>query len=199
LRLERGFNVVFAGNLGTLQALDTILAAAQLLRNDPQVRFVLVGSGSRGAWVHDEIKRLGLTNVNMPGRYQQEQMSGILSQASALLVTLVPNPVTSQTIPSKIQSYLAVGRPIIASLDGEGARVIEESDSGIACPAGDATALARAVEDLRARSAPELTRLGENGRRYYQQHFEPMLLAERLKQRFTALRDSRAHADSTHD
>ena len=127
LELELGFNVVFAGNLGTVQALDTVLAAAQLLRDATDVRFVLVGSGSRSEWLQQETRRLGLANVRLPGRFAPQDMPGILSQASALLVSLSRDPIMAQTVPSKIQAYLAAGRPIIASLDGEGARVVDNA------------------------------------------------------------------------
>jgi glycosyltransferase involved in cell wall biosynthesis len=191
LTLEPGFNVVFAGNLGKVQALDTILAAAQLLRDDTEVRFVLVGSGNLGDWIKQEIARLGLANVVLAGRFPQEQMPGILAQASALLVTLARNPILEQTVPSKVQAYLAAGRPIIASLDGEGARIVEEADCGISCPAEDAARLAQAVTRLRSCSGERLRELGENGRSYYSRNFDPAALAARLVRRFESLAGSR--------
>ena len=180
LKLEPGFNVVFAGNLGTVQALDTMLAAAQLLRDTQDVRFVLVGSGSRSEWLQQEVTRLGLNNVKMPGRFPPTDMPGILAQASAVLVSLVKDPIISQTVPSKVQAYLAAGKPIIASLDGEGARVVTESGAGLACPAENVRALADAVLQLRAALPEDLQKMAQRGLDYYQQHFEPTLLAKRL-------------------
>ena len=182
LQLEPGFNVVFAGNLGTVQALDTVLAAAQLLRDRQDVRFVLVGSGSRSEWLQQEVNRLGLDNVKMPGRYSPSDMPGILAQASAVLVSLVKDPIISQTVPSKVQAYLAAGKPIIASLDGEGARVVMEAGAGVACPAEDAHALADAVLQLRDALPEARQQMAQRGLIYYAQHFEPNLLAKRLAQ-----------------
>jgi glycosyltransferase involved in cell wall biosynthesis len=182
LQLEPGFNVVFAGNLGSVQALDTVLAAAQLLVDTKDVRFVLVGSGSRSEWLQQETRRLGLDNVRLPGRFPSSDMPGILAQASAVLVSLVRDPIMSQTVPSKVQAYLAAGRPIIASLDGEGARVVVEAGAGLACPAQDAQALADAVRQLRDALPEERQRMARCGRLYYEQHFEPNLLARRLVQ-----------------
>lgn len=187
LSLPPGFNVVFAGNLGTVQALETVIEAACLLRDQPEVRIVLVGSGSRGDWVRAEVKRLGLDNVLLPGRFPPEAMPGILAQASALLVSLTRDPQLSETIPSKIQAYLAVGRPVIASLNGEGARVLAESGAGLVCPAEDAQALAEAVRQLQELDASGRAAMGEAGRRYYLEHFEPGMLARRLVQRFAEL------------
>ena len=191
LLLEPGFNVVFAGNLGTVQALETVLAAAQLLGDTPDVRFVLVGSGSRSEWLQQESRRLGLSNVGFPGRFAPQDMPGILSQASALLVSLTKDPILAQTVPSKIQAYLAAARPIIASLDGEGARVVEDAGAGISCPAEDAQALAQAVRGMRALSPDERQRMAQRGRSYYERHFEPGVLARRLVQHLEALVQTR--------
>jgi glycosyltransferase involved in cell wall biosynthesis len=187
LSLNNGFNVVFAGNLGTVQALDTVLEAADQLKEYADINFVLVGSGSLTTWLESEIKRRNLQNVSMPGRFPVEAMPSILGQASALLVSLCRDPIISKTIPSKIQVYLAAGKPIIASLDGEGARVVEESGAGIGCSAQDATALAQAILKLYALPAQELELMGRKGIEYYQQHFEPTMLALRLREHFSAL------------
>ena len=180
VKLQSGFNVVFAGNLGTAQALDTILAAANILRCEPEVRFVMIGSGSRSQWLEQKIQQLSLHNVDMLGRFPPEWMPGLLSQASVLLVTLSRDPIFSHTVPSKIQAYLAAGKPIIASLNGEGAQVVVEAGAGISCAAGDAPALASAVLELRAASELEREQIGKNGVLYYREHFEPALVAKRL-------------------
>lgn len=185
LVLEPGFNVVFAGNLGTVQALGTVLDAAELLLPHADVRIVLVGSGSRSEWLQQEVVRRQLGNVQLAGRFPTQAMPGILAQASALLVSLARSPIMSQTVPSKMQAYLAAGKPIIASLDGEGARVLEASGAGVACPSEDAAALAEAVLRLRAIPLAELQRMGEAGQIYYKQHFDPAVLAEKLLQHFT--------------
>ncbi|MDP9200446.1 MAG: glycosyltransferase family 4 protein [Gemmatimonadota bacterium] len=180
LVLDPGFNVVFAGNLGTVQSLDTVLDAAELLRAERQIRFVLIGSGSRSGWLKSEVERRQLENVQLPGRLGADQMSGVMAQASVLLVSLIRSPIMSQTIPSKIQAYLAAARPIIASLDGEGAQVVIDAGAGVSVPAEDARALADAVLKVRALSDIERSRMGEAGARFYQRHFDPEVLAQQL-------------------
>jgi glycosyltransferase involved in cell wall biosynthesis len=187
LSLAPGFNVVFAGNFGTVQALETVLEAARLLQEHPDIQFTLVGSGARSEWLRAAVAERGLTNVHLPGRFGAEDMPAILAQASALLVTLTRSPILAQTVPSKVQAYLAAGRPIIACIDGEGARVVEEARAGVACPAEDAPALARAVLCLHDTSAEERLSMGAAGRRYYVRHYAPAGLALRLAQRFAAL------------
>lgn len=187
LTLEPGFNVVFAGNFGTVQALDTVIAAAERLKQHPDIRFVLVGSGSRSDWVKQAVRERGLDNVSLPGRFPAEAMPALLAQASAVLVTLTRGEILAQTVPSKVQAYFAAGKPVVASLDGEGARVVQEANAGVTCPAEDAQALAEGILGLRNAPPAELESMGQAGRRYYDQHFEPEMLARRLRDRFAAL------------
>lgn len=188
LTLKPGFNVVFAGNLGKVQSLDTLLDAAERLLARPDIRFVLVGSGSRLQWLKQQISDRNLINVELLGRFPPSAMPGLFKQSSALLVSLVASPIMEQTIPSKVQAYLAAGRPVIASLSGEGARVIEQSGAGIACPAGDAEILAQAVRHLADLPQQARDEMGWGALRYYERHFEPKMLANRLLKMFQELR-----------
>lgn len=173
------FNIVFAGNLGTVQALETVLDAAAQAGEG----FVwwLVGSGARSDWLEAEVRRRGLQQcVRLPGRFDAALMPALFAAADALLVTLNRAPALAQVVPSKMQSYLAAGRPVLAGLDGEGARVLREAQAGLAVPAEDAAALAKAARDLRAASPEQLAALGRAGRQYFETHYEPMQSARRL-------------------
>ncbi|MBV5329605.1 MAG: glycosyltransferase family 4 protein [Chlorobium sp.] len=180
VEFSAGFNIVFAGNIGTVQALDTVLQTAIMLRQERDISFVLIGSGSRLEWLQGEVARLGLENVRLPGRFPPSAMPAIMAKASALLVSLTGNPIMNQTVPSKIQAYLAAGKPIIAALDGEGARIVCEAGAGLACPAEDAVALAAAVKQLRDMSREQLELMGQNAGNYYRKNFEPRMLATKL-------------------
>lgn len=188
VELDRGFNVVFTGNIGTVQAIETVLKAAALLRQERDIRFVLVGSGSRFDWVESEIVRLGLENVQLTGRLPPSAMPAIMKKASVLLVSLVSNPIMSKTVPSKVQAYFAAGKPVIASLDGEGARIVNAAGAGLTCPAEDSAALADAIKRLRDMPQETRNRMGENATQFYQDNFEPKMLAKRL---MTLLKDSK--------
>jgi glycosyltransferase involved in cell wall biosynthesis len=185
--LEAGFNVVFAGNLGTVQSLDTLLDAAERLGAYPDIHIVIVGSGSRRKWLVQEAATRKLSNVRFIDRLPPHAMPAVLAQASVLLVSLMRNPIMSKTIPSKIQAYLAAGRPIVGCLDGEGARVIEEAGAGMTCAAEDAAALAQAILRMRRMSNTELQQMSDAGRWYYQQQFDPDTLAQKLIAHFRAL------------
>ncbi|AKV10851.1 glycosyl transferase family 1 [Pseudomonas fluorescens NCIMB 11764] len=170
--LKQYFCVVFAGNLGNAQSLDTIVDAAVLLSDQPDVRIVVVGTGSLANWLFEETERRGLTNIFLAGAYPKASMPQLFDLASALLVTLKKDEIFSYTVPSKIQAYLAAGRPIVAALDGEGARVVNAARAGLTGPAEDATQLAARINELRSMSAAERSALGQNGYTYYLENFE---------------------------
>lgn len=178
--LEAGFPVVFAGNIGAAQAVKCIADAAEFLRDIPDIRFVIFGTGSRWDWLKEQIEQRDLSNIYLQGRFPIECMPGYLQKAEALLVSLADEPIFALTVPSKIQAYMASGRPIIASLDGEGARLVAESQSGISAPAEDPIALAQAIISLHQMSAQERKKMGENGRRYYLKHFDHEILVDQL-------------------
>jgi glycosyltransferase involved in cell wall biosynthesis len=187
LGLSGKFSILFAGNVGVGQAVQVIIDAAELLRGNPEIHFVVLGKGSRWEWLHEQIEARGLTNLHLLGRYPVETMPGLMRQASALLVTLADWPTFAATVPSKIQAYMAVGRPILASMNGEGARLVNEAHAGLAIDAEDATALANAVLQLYMMSAEDREKMGQNGRAFYKEHFDHDLLVDQLISRLQEL------------
>lgn len=171
---------VFAGNLGSVQSIETIVEAAQRLVHIPRCKIVIVGSGSLSDWLIERVATLQLDNVIVAGRFPPEVMPTIFHSATALLVTLKKELIFTYTIPSKIQAYLAAGKPIIAALDGEGAKVIEEAGAGFCGPAEDAVALAEHCERVYRLSAPERQKMGAAGYAYFLQHFEMVQQSKRL-------------------
>lgn len=180
--LETNFCIVFAGNIGTAQAVETILEAALHLAEIPDLKLVLVGSGTKSSWIEQKISEKNLTNTILAGRFSTTDMPQIFSRASGLLVTLKKDEIFSYTIPSKIQTYLAAGKPIIASLDGEGARVINEAGAGLTSPAENAAKLANNIKNLYHMSSSERDEFGKSGRLYFLKHFEMESQSRRLIQ-----------------
>jgi glycosyltransferase involved in cell wall biosynthesis len=181
-RRADAFNVLFAGNIGDAQDFPGILDAAELLREDPRIHWLIVGDGRAAPWVRAEIERRDLgERISMLGRHPLERMPEFFAAADALLVTLRADPVFSMTIPGKVQTYLAAGLPLLGMLDGEGARVIEESGAGLTAPAGDSRALAAQVRRMASLPAEERTRLGQLGRAYCAREFDRGTLLAQLE------------------
>ena len=171
--LGNEFSIVFAGNLGVAQSLETVLDAASFLLGEaPSVKIFLVGEGSQAIPLRKEIERRNLSNIRMVGSFPKDAMPGILSDAHALLVTLKDEPILHYVVPSKIQTYMAAGRPIIACLNGEGRRVVVEAKAGVACEAENGRGLADVIRRLVESSVNERMRLGLNGRDYFLKNYE---------------------------
>jgi colanic acid biosynthesis glycosyl transferase WcaI len=168
-----GFIVMFAGNIGAAQDFGTVLSAAERLKSHADIRWVVIGDGRVLHWVESEVARRGLTGtVHLLGRHPVEAMPRFFAHAGALLVTLRKDAIFALTIPAKVQSYLACARPVVAALDGEGARVIAEAGAGLAVPAEDTQALADAVLALYRMPPAERLAMGQRGRAYFEAHFE---------------------------
>jgi len=178
--LDSGFSVVFAGNVGSAQAVKVIVEAAALLTVQREIRLVVLGSGSELEWMRQQVRERQLENLHLAGRFPVEAMPWLLSKASALLVTLADRPIFAATVPNKIQAYMAVGRPIVAWLNGEGARIVEEAGAGLAVPAEDARGLADAILSLYRMPPEERERLGASGQAYYREHFDHETLVSDL-------------------
>jgi colanic acid biosynthesis glycosyl transferase WcaI len=190
-----GFPVMFAGNIGRVQGLPTILRAAELTRGDPEIKWVFVGDGSAHGWLRAEVSNRRLDDrVFLVGRKPAQEMPGLFAQAGAMLVSLQRDDTMALTVPAKVQSYLAAGKPIVASIDGEAARVVTESGAGFAAPAEDADALAAIVRTMKALPPAELEALGARGRAFSAEHFGRARCLDQLER---ALADTAARLSST--
>lgn len=170
------FEFMFAGNIGSIQNVDTIIKAAELLKDEP-VRFHIVGSGSD----LERLKKIGdhVENVVFYGRRPLEEMPTFYKKADAMLITLQADSVLSMTLPGKVQSYMAVGKPIIGAINGETRRVIEEAKCGYCGSAEDAAELANNIRLFIEN--PEKEIMGKNARVYYEKHFEQKEFMDRLE------------------
>ncbi len=176
-----GFCVMFAGNIGAAQDFPTILEAATRLKEFSHIHWVIVGDGRMRTWVEEQVIVRGLTKtVHLLGRYPAEAMPRFFALADVLLVILKKEHIFSFTIPSKVQSYLACAKPIVAALEGEGGRIIIEAGAGLACSAENPAELADAVLTLYRLPETERKAMGEKGRSYFDKNFERILLLNRL-------------------
>ncbi len=177
-----GFTVVFAGNIGEAQDMPAVLDAAERLKDNTSIRWIIVGDGRKSDWLLSEVTRRALDKqVLLPGCFPVERMPSFYAHANALLVSLKRDPVFSMTIPGKVQSYLMSGKPLLGMLDGEGAAVIRDAQAGLTCDAGDSSGLAKSVMAFTTMSTAERNQMGLNGRKYAQQEFGRTLLMERLE------------------
>jgi colanic acid biosynthesis glycosyl transferase WcaI len=182
------FKILFAGNIGEAQDFPAILSAVEYLQDRKDIHWVFVGDGRKAEWVREELVRRGLNHlVSMPGRFPMERMPSFLSSANLLLVSLKPDPIFAMTIPGKVQSYLAMGVPVVAMLDGEGARIIEEAGAGLTVPAGDSRGLATQIEKMVGMGKGERKKMGDLGKIYSDREFNREHLITALERLMQAL------------
>lgn len=168
---EDSFRILFAGNMGVAQQLDTVLDAAQrLLVTNPECRFCFMGGGVERDRLFEVAQARGLTNVRFLPRVPLAEVQNFLAAADALLVHLADEPLFRITVPSKTQAYLYAGRPILMGVAGDAADLIKRADAGYAFRPGDADDLADRVRALIADGAARREQMGRNGRSFYTKH-----------------------------
>ena len=186
--LPEGFRVVFAGNIGAAQDFETILLAAEKLLVYPDIHWLILGDGRKAAWVKEQVQERGLgRQFHLLGRYPGDTMPAFFAQADAMLLTLKDEPIFALTLPGKLQSYMASGKPIIAGLNGEGANVVDEAEAGFSCPAESPELLAKSVLKMSQLKPDQRTQLGRNGQKYCQTHFDREKLFGYLEELFLGL------------
>ena len=175
------FIIMFAGNLGVAQSLETIIEAANKVKEYP-IHWIFVGDGRQSEWLKNCIAERKLNNnISMLGRYPIEAMSDFFDLADVMLVTLKKDPALNLTIPGKIQSYLKNGKPILSALDGEGASVVNESGAGFNTSSENIDGLAENAIKISKMSAKELQQMSESAKEYYSNNFESMHLLSKFE------------------
>lgn len=161
-------DLMFAGNVGTAQSVDTIIKAAALCKDIENLRWHIVGDGSELENCKKLANNLGVTSVIFHGRKGLDEMPNYYAMADAMLVTMQNNPVLSMTLPGKVQSYMAAGKPIIGSIDGETRDVIKNAEAGFTCNAENEYALAECVKQYISK---KMDSFSEKAYMYYSKYF----------------------------
>jgi len=178
----RGFKILYAGNIGSSQGFPTIVEAASRLKREAAVDWLILGDGVQLPWVLQRVDALGLKdNFHFLGTCPVEQVPYYAAEADALLAALRKDPLFEITVPGKVQSCLACGRPIIASFDGEAADIVSASGAGFTGAADDVQGLVDAVLRMMALSAEQRAAMGRAGREYFKKHFERDVLFSKLE------------------
>ena len=179
-----GFNIVFAGNIGVAQDFDSIIHSAELLyKKNIFINWVIIGDGREKNKVIEKINKLNLQEqFHFLGSFPSSEMPLFFACADALLVSLKSSKIFSLTIPSKLQSYLACGKPIIGNVDGITALIINESNAGLCSTPGDFFKMAYNVELLYNKNIEERDQYGRNAFHYFQNNFDRNLVYDKLEE-----------------
>jgi len=176
---DENINLVFAGNVGEMQSVETIIYAANELKKDRSIKIHIIGDGSSRKKCEELANELELNNIIFHGQHPITEMPRFYKLADAFLVTLKAHKVISYTLPNKVQSYMATGKPIIGAIDGETQIVIREAQCGLCCPAEEYQELAKNIKQF-SQEKEKHTTYGENARKYYDNNFSKKKYIEHL-------------------
>lgn len=174
------FVVMYSGLLGIKHGLEVILEAAQLLRGEKNIVFFLLGRGAREAALACRAQEMGLDNIIFGGERGVKDIPHLLARADVCLSALLPDAYLEKIITVKVFEYLACQKPVVASLAGETARVLQDSGGGMVVPPGDPRALAEAILSL-YRDPARCALMGQRGRRYVEENYSRSMWARRLE------------------
>lgn len=177
------YNFVFAGNIGIVQDIPTIIKAAKILKNYSNIHWHIIGDGSDLEHCKSLAKGFGLQHITFYGRLPVEDMPKYYSMASAMLITLTNDSLISLTLPHKLQTYMAAGKPILGAADGAIPELIKDANCGFCVKSGDYDALANAVLNFIGNS--NKSELANNSRNYYDTHFRKQVFMEKLEKILT--------------
>ena len=171
--VPKGFVAMFTGNIGASQDFDTILDAAERLKEHRDIHIVIVGNGRDRERVESEIakRELGAT-VHCVGSYPLEAMPATFAKADVLFAALKDEMIFALTVPAKIQAYMSAGKPILTMINGEAKELIRNVGCGIAVDAGDAAGFAEALLSLSQMSQIERDEMGEKGKAFAKRYFD---------------------------
>lgn len=172
-------NLLFAGNIGEMQSVETMIYAANELKEENKIIFHIVGDGSSRQKCEQLTNQLGLENVIFHGQHPIDRMPQFYEMADAFLITLKANKVISYTLPNKVQSYMAAGKPIIGAIDGETQIVIKEARCGLCSSAENYHELAANIRRF-ANEREKHKTYGEKSKQYYNDNFSKKIYMKRL-------------------
>ncbi len=186
---ENSFKIMFAGNIGEAQDFPSIIEAALILKVKKNIHWVILGGGRKEDWVKSEIKKNGLENCfHIMGNYPLEKMPEFYAQADCMLFSLKKEYIFSITIPAKVQTYLACAKPVLAMIDGEASKIIDDAQAGLTCPSERPELLAENIKKLSSLGQNELDKLGQNALNYYNIEFERTMLMDRMESIFNKMK-----------
>lgn len=179
--LPEGFIVMFAGNIGESQDFENVMKAANLLKKEKQIKFVIVGDGRKKNWVDEYCLQNELQNtVFCMGRFPINSMPSFFNKADIMLISLKNDPILNITLPAKIQAYMASSKPIIGMMNGDGAYTIQQAKCGCCVSASDFRSLAENIILLSKKDKLELEILGLNGQLYANKYYNKSKLLNKL-------------------
>ena len=179
--LPGGFIVMFAGNIGEAQDFENVMKAAALLKDDKQIKFIILGDGRKKSWMDEFCVQHELSDsVFSLGRFPLASMPVFFAKADVMLVSLKDEPIFNLTLPAKIQAYMKCAKPIVGMMNGDGANTILQAQCGLCAKAGDYEGLAKTIQYMAKMDQQKIEEFGTNGYDFALKHYSKTKLLDEL-------------------
>jgi glycosyltransferase involved in cell wall biosynthesis len=181
------FNFMFAGHIGIGQDIECIINAVELISRDRKFKIHLVGDGNYLTNCKQIVKEKQLDDkIIFHGRIDKTEMPKYYKMADACIITLKNITKVGLTIPGKLQTYMAAGKPIVGAIDGDASKIIRNASCGYCVNSGDSVGLANIM--IKIMNSNNLDAMGNNARRYYKDHFTLEINIDSLEKLLLQLR-----------
>ncbi len=181
LDMKDQFVVAYIGTHGVTQGVEAIAEAAEVLRHDDSISFLLVGDGALKEAIVRRTEQRGLSNIRFQAPQPRQEVAKLYAAADLAVVSLRPDPFLENFIPSKMFEIMAAGRPILGAVRGEAREILEQSGAAVICEPGDPESIAQGIIQAK-NEGHRLEERGRAGRRFVEKHYDRKLLAERYEQ-----------------
>jgi len=180
----KNFKIIFAGNIGVAQDFDTLIKAMKIIKNLP-ITLIVIGDGRDKNRILKKTLEFNLSDkIIFLGSFSLDKMPYFFNHADALLISLKKSTIFSKTVPSKTQSYMSFGKPILTNADGEVSEIVKEAKCGLTCNSGDYQKLAKNMEKLSLKSSEELNVLSMNAKNYSKENFDEKRIMSNIESIF---------------
>ncbi len=184
--LPKGFRITYAGNIGVSQSVETIVEAAYLTREHPEIKWIIIGEGREFEKIKDMVSQMDLDKkVFLLGRKKGEEMPVYYGFSDVLLLTLKNEEIFSMTVPAKLQSYMACKKPILAAVNGETRDIITLANAGICVDSEDSKSLAEAAIHMFSSSKETIDKWARNSFHFFENNYSPEKTLDDLEKHFS--------------
>ena len=185
---KKGLKFMYAGNIGKVQSIHKIVSVAKKLKNNKNITFELVGSGTESNKIKEQIKRNNLRNITHKNQINYLEIKNKFKDSDVLIAILKKHKLSKKTIPSKIQAYMSSGKPILCCIPGEASEIVYRSKCGFVCK-NDVESIKRMIIKINKIKKKNLNKFGKNGRKYFLKNFSLKVVTLRANKLLQSLND----------
>ena len=179
-KIKNSFSIVYGGNIGKVQSIETLVKACVFLEKDKSINIFIIGDGSQLNSAKKLADNLKLKNLFFSGYVNEDDLISMLNDSKILYLSLIKDKILNSTIPSKLQNYLACGKPIIGSISGETKKIISDATCGFTCEPENEKELSDLILKMRNMPQNKLNQMGKNSLNYFLNYYHPDIINNKL-------------------